>query len=117
MGTITDLRGQELKWSPDDEDEIPPTQEEMRNAISELREAETYGEGTEPGNRAAVNLDGYRLVPEKEVAILFGIRTISALRQRVQRGRFPVRPKTHRPLMWSSVELREWFEDGRRRSF
>jgi predicted DNA-binding transcriptional regulator AlpA len=61
------------------------------------------------------DISGYRMVSLEEVAILFGT-TPTALKQQVHFGTFPVKPKMSRPKRWSSVELREWFEDGRKRS-
>lgn len=63
----------------------------------------------------AVDISGYRLVSAQEVAKLWCI-TVCALKMRLVRGTFPVRPRQRRPPMWSSVDLREWFEDARKRT-
>lgn len=61
-----------------------------------------------------VDLSGYRLVSLEEVAQMWRISP-AALKQRYHAGTFPVLPKEKNPLRWSSVELREWFEDARKR--
>lgn len=60
-----------------------------------------------------IDLSGYRLVPIEEVAALFG-KSGAAITAQVYRGTFEVPPKTRRPLRWSSVALRKYFEDTRR---
>jgi hypothetical protein len=60
-----------------------------------------------------IDLSGYRMVPLEEVAALFNLTT-NSVQSRVWNGRFPVKPKMKKPLQWSSVELRAYFEDGRR---
>ncbi len=62
-----------------------------------------------------VDLSGHKFVSLDEVALLFGIKPLS-LKRRVMRGKFPIRPKAKYPMRWSSAELREWFEDNRRRA-
>lgn len=61
-----------------------------------------------------VDLSTPRMVSIEEVATLFGL-TEKSIRGRVMNRRFPVRPKLRKPYRWSSTELREWIEDGRRR--
>lgn len=61
-----------------------------------------------------VDLTSPRLVSLEEVARLFGL-TEKSIRGRLMNRRFPVRPKLRKPFRWSSVELREWIEDSRRR--
>lgn len=62
-----------------------------------------------------IDLDGYRMVSLEEVAQLFDIEAKS-IQVRVWNGRFPVKPKMKKPMRWSSVELRAFFEDARRRA-
>jgi predicted DNA-binding transcriptional regulator AlpA len=61
-----------------------------------------------------IDLSGWRMVSLPEVSQLFGISEKSVTTS-VWNGTFPVRPKAKRPYRWSSVELREYFEDARRR--
>lgn len=61
-----------------------------------------------------IDLDTVRLVPEEEVAALFGV-SVGTLRSKVYSGKFPIRPKLSYPMRWSSVELKEWLSDGRKR--
>jgi len=60
------------------------------------------------------DISGHRLVSLEEVAVLFCMSP-AAIKQRLHVGTFFVGPKAGRPLRWSSVELRQWFEDGRKR--
>jgi predicted DNA-binding transcriptional regulator AlpA len=62
-----------------------------------------------------VDLSGHRFVSLEEVAAMFGI-TPPSLKRRVIKGKFPIKPKAKYPMRWSSAELREWFEDARRRA-
>jgi hypothetical protein len=39
-----------------------------------------------------------------------------SLKNKVFKGKFPIKPKAKHPLRWSSTELRDWFEDARRRA-
>jgi predicted DNA-binding transcriptional regulator AlpA len=62
-----------------------------------------------------VDISGHRFVSLEEVAVLFGMKARS-LKNKVFKGEFPIKPKAKYPLRWSSAELREWFEDARRRA-
>ena len=62
-----------------------------------------------------IDISGHRFVSLEEVAALWDMEPTS-LKRRVFKGKFPVKPKAKYPLRWSSAELREWFEDARRRA-
>jgi hypothetical protein len=63
----------------------------------------------------AIDLSGHYLVSIEDVARLFG-KSVVSVKTCCWNGTFPIRPKAKRPYRWSSVELREWFEDGRKRA-
>ena len=61
-----------------------------------------------------VDISTPRMVSLEEVASLFQ-STPGAIRARLRRGTFPVRPKADRPARWSSTELAKYFADDRKR--
>jgi predicted DNA-binding transcriptional regulator AlpA len=65
--------------------------------------------------RVSIDLSGHRFVSLEEVAALFDMKPMS-LKNKVFKGKFPIKPKAKHPLRWSSTELRDWFEDARRRA-
>ncbi len=62
-----------------------------------------------------VDLSVDRILSLREAAAVLGL-TSARLATQAYEGRAPVKPKLVRPLRWSSIEIREWLADARKRA-